>query len=399
MTTEHEAEGAEGATAEEQSAAPPRSENEAARDAAALVDQMVAAGEWPHPDLLQQILDQGEAAVGPLVDVVKTRPLGWPQEALLDNAVGLLSMLKSPTALPALREAARFYKNDTAPQLADAIALHGQAGLDALIELIRDPAVSGYLRSDLIHGAKKAAGTDPALRSRLADAVRTVFEEVVAEARKDKQFENELLSAGKEDEGIGEDRDLHGQPIEEPDEDRFNWLTQEDVAGQPIKNEAANNPEQEMLRKMESDNELPRDEDLAFLANDLADLADFEARDLVLTACDEGLIDEEIVKKEEIEEAYDEGGQCFLLPEPWLEEYRESYRLKLEDDERQARMPNIEFPTRVSYPPPEPARTEPPPVPVETFRRAAPKIGRNDPCWCGSGKKYKKCHLGKDRPV
>lgn len=23
--------------------------------------------------------------------------------------------------------------------------------------------------------------------------------------------------------------------------------------------------------------------------------------------------------------------------------------------------------------------------------------GRNDPCWCGSGKKYKKCHLGQDR--
>ncbi|WP_217908963.1 SEC-C metal-binding domain-containing protein [Vreelandella maris] len=23
------------------------------------------------------------------------------------------------------------------------------------------------------------------------------------------------------------------------------------------------------------------------------------------------------------------------------------------------------------------------------------KIGRNDPCWCGSGKKYKRCH--KDR--
>jgi len=22
----------------------------------------------------------------------------------------------------------------------------------------------------------------------------------------------------------------------------------------------------------------------------------------------------------------------------------------------------------------------------------AEKIGRNDPCWCGSGKKYKKCH-------
>ncbi len=25
-----------------------------------------------------------------------------------------------------------------------------------------------------------------------------------------------------------------------------------------------------------------------------------------------------------------------------------------------------------------------------------PKLGRNDPCWCGSGKKYKRCHLEKD---
>ena len=28
---------------------------------------------------------------------------------------------------------------------------------------------------------------------------------------------------------------------------------------------------------------------------------------------------------------------------------------------------------------------------VETFRREAPRVGRNDPCPCGSGKKYKKC--------
>ena len=30
-------------------------------------------------------------------------------------------------------------------------------------------------------------------------------------------------------------------------------------------------------------------------------------------------------------------------------------------------------------------------VKVETVRREEPKIGRNDPCHCGSGKKYKKC--------
>lgn len=28
---------------------------------------------------------------------------------------------------------------------------------------------------------------------------------------------------------------------------------------------------------------------------------------------------------------------------------------------------------------------------IETFRREAPKVGRNDPCPCGSGKKFKKC--------
>jgi len=29
---------------------------------------------------------------------------------------------------------------------------------------------------------------------------------------------------------------------------------------------------------------------------------------------------------------------------------------------------------------------------VQTVRRDGKKVGRNDPCPCGSGKKYKKCH-------
>ncbi len=28
---------------------------------------------------------------------------------------------------------------------------------------------------------------------------------------------------------------------------------------------------------------------------------------------------------------------------------------------------------------------------TETVTRSAPKVGRNDPCPCGSGKKYKQC--------
>jgi len=35
-------------------------------------------------------------------------------------------------------------------------------------------------------------------------------------------------------------------------------------------------------------------------------------------------------------------------------------------------------------------------TPVQTVVRPGAKIGRNDPCSCGSGRKYKKCCLGKD---
>jgi len=42
--------------------------------------------------------------------------------------------------------------------------------------------------------------------------------------------------------------------------------------------------------------------------------------------------------------------------------------------------------------PRQPARVGGDDAPVKTIRRDEPKVGRNDPCPCGSGKKYKKCH-------
>jgi preprotein translocase subunit SecA len=41
---------------------------------------------------------------------------------------------------------------------------------------------------------------------------------------------------------------------------------------------------------------------------------------------------------------------------------------------------------------PVPARTGGDDAKVKTVRRAVAKVGRNDPCPCGSGKKFKKCH-------
>ncbi|MCB9118973.1 MAG: SEC-C domain-containing protein [Caldilineaceae bacterium] len=34
---------------------------------------------------------------------------------------------------------------------------------------------------------------------------------------------------------------------------------------------------------------------------------------------------------------------------------------------------------------------------AQTVRKSGPEIGRNDPCWCGSGKKYKNCHMKSDQ--
>ncbi len=33
---------------------------------------------------------------------------------------------------------------------------------------------------------------------------------------------------------------------------------------------------------------------------------------------------------------------------------------------------------------------------LKTEEEEIPRLGRNDPCWCGSGKKYKRCHLEED---
>jgi hypothetical protein len=41
---------------------------------------------------------------------------------------------------------------------------------------------------------------------------------------------------------------------------------------------------------------------------------------------------------------------------------------------------------------PRPSAKAQPRVQVQPVRRDSPKIGRNDPCPCGSGQKFKKCH-------
>ncbi len=66
---------------------------------------------------------------------------------------------------------------------------------------------------------------------------------------------------------------------------------------------------------------------------------------------------------------------------------------KLEEERRQAealKFQHAAAPGLGSDQPPQGAVT--PAAAQETFRREQPKVGRNQPCPCGSGKKYKHCH-------
>jgi len=55
------------------------------------------------------------------------------------------------------------------------------------------------------------------------------------------------------------------------------------------------------------------------------------------------------------------------------------------------RLGGVEMPVPDDEPVPGPAEREVQ-LPKITVRRETPKVGRNEPCPCGSGKKYKQCH-------
>ena len=140
-------------------------------------------------------------------------------------------------------------------------------------------------------------------------------------------------------------------------------------------------------------------EDIASLVEALATHADPAGRCTIKAAFREGLVDESMTSKENSPKAYAEatnGSPTRKAIVNWLDNYRMDYE-EIGGDRtfaaatQKCRGPNIDIKidtTRESRRPDIPAT-----VPI---RNAQAKLGRNDPCWCGSGKKFKKCHLGKD---
>jgi len=120
----------------------------------------------------------------------------------------------------------------------------------------------------------------------------------------------------------------------------------------------------------------------------VADLPAPELLEEVRQAYSEGLVDESVADLEGIE-------RDVAAPQPWRRERHtlitdaigdmQGWACFRPDDSCPKEPPEVQVPAP-SPPPPPPSEY----VPPKPFIRE-PKIGRNDPCPCGSGKKYKKC--------
>ncbi len=116
---------------------------------------------------------------------------------------------------------------------------------------------------------------------------------------------------------------------------------------------------------------------LGFLICDLSEFKDPDALEDIKSAFDKGLVDDFIIKMEDVNVTYSSPGESL------------DYQRYSADPLEHFNPQKFERLWKISY---ENQR-----IPDRLKRMLKPeKIGRNDPCPCGSGKKYKKCCMKKD---
>jgi len=96
---------------------------------------------------------------------------------------------------------------------------------------------------------------------------------------------------------------------------------------------------------------------------------------------------ERALQRPQLSDRYDVLERMELLYEQWGKEEQADI-MSAEIDALMAEPIIRELQTSV----PKRVKAPPPPHPLPLIKRAEEKLGRNDPCWCGSGRKYKHCH-------
>ncbi len=277
-----------------------------------LVEQMVAAEGWPDPQVLEDILEQGEAAVAPLLEVVEREIYDESDVDVLCHACLLLGSIGATSAIPALVELFCRYDSDLLEDVARALIMLGAEAVEPTLVAVCDGSLRWYPRAMASNAAVEAARSDPALQKHVAATLRNLLADYVA------------------------------------------------------RSDALEDDEVSMVTS---------------LVMDLAQLADPEARDLIDAAFKADIVDPMMIEPQDVKRLYRKGGETFLSdPHTWMKRYRRHYRERLAWERRRQR-----------------EAQRPQPRAVRAGERQQPRLGRNDPCWCGSGKKYKHCHQRQDQ--
>jgi SEC-C motif len=365
-------------------------------DAGILVQQMVEGGEWPAPELLERIVNAGNGAVGPLLDVLRAKPPSRPEPHVLRHVMGLLSVLRPPEAITELVHLVEHDDEVASADAAEALGESGDAGFAALVDLCSSKSIKGYRRSYVFDSAAFAALEKRARKTRLREVLHPILEDTIAKAREELKRVGWLKK-----------RPPHDDLVD--DEEEFDELDEDD--GEVISDIVCDEEDElETGAHEDSDSSTTGDEEdfdvetdiaqeVAFVVGALATFADPAAHDTIITAFREGLVDESITSKKSVDQGYAEAAEFTHEGETdwnWLDSYREDYEYYLEQIGQStppAQVPRTKYRYEDRYDEGEP----PPDIPaIAPIRNTQPKLGRNDPCWCGSGKKFKKCHLGKD---
>jgi hypothetical protein len=305
--------------------------------AESLVNQLVAAGVWPEPRLCAAILAKGSEAVAPLCAVLHRDPSSGP--GAVDVAASLLGDLRDPTAIPDLLNLFRLYDDEVLESARESLVRFGKELIEPLLAIGRDSSLQCYPRTVAFDTAVTVAGDDLPARARIAEVMRDLLAECLQK----------------------------GDKADDPDSDIATWMV-----------------------------------------NGLGDLADPLARELIDSAFKADLVDTYVIGPKDVDDLYREGGAKSDTeePEPFLSSYERHYAEHIESKQRLAEYEERERLRREAYernrPRPAPAASRPmaPPMPMPTapepIRNTEWRPRRNDPCWCGSGKKYKNCHLRAD---
>ncbi|QEH37464.1 preprotein translocase subunit SecA [Aquisphaera giovannonii] len=367
---------------------------------ATLVARLIDAGEWPEVGLLERILAAGEGAVAPLLEVLRHPPEGDYGSMAVSHAIGLLGMMHVAEAVPAMVEAARRRWSEASDEASRTAAAFGSAAVAPLLEAIADPDVRGYRRLSLIESAFQAARDDPALHARVTEVAMGLFDQIAAEAREGEALADELVAEADRAANSGDAGDIHGATIEEIDDvDDIEDIDDLEEFADEILLPDDQVSRQDRDRQEEMFNEVIPEEELAHLASCLLRNVGKSAASPIEAAFEVGLIDTSIIDRDDLDRPLPA-----VEPAPldgWLEEYRSAYEEHLHYLARVASRRHeprhaTDEPGRDSV---DRGRPRAPKVePTAPIRNTGPRVGRNDPCWCGSGKKFKKCHMSKDSP-